>query len=174
MTISRTGQILLALHVPEAALGAAKVGSDVQFAVPAYPGRTFTARVTRVSPLLDSLSRTAAVFAAVDNRSGDLRGEMSAAAEVFGLARDSVTAVPISAIQDFEGDTVIVTGVTRGDGLLLEAIRVRIGRRAAGIAEVIAGVLPGAPVVVGSAAVAKAEVLRQRDARSGEDDGGHE
>ena len=174
VTVSRTGQILLAMHVPEAALGAAKVGSEVRFAVPAYPGRAFTARVTRVSPLLDSLSRTAEVFAAVDNRGGDLRGAMSAAAEVFGLARDSVTAVPIGAVQDFEGDTVVVTGVKRGDGLLLEAIRVRIGRRGAGIAEILAGVMPGAPVVVGSAAVAKAEVLRQRDARSGANDGGHE
>lgn len=171
VTISRTGQLLLALHVPEAALGAARLGSEVQFAVPAFPGRAFRARVTRVSPTLDSLSRTAEVFAAVDNRNGELRGEMTAAAEVFGVARDSVTAVPISAIQDFEGDTIVVTGVQRGGGMLLEAIRVRVGRRAAGLAEVKSGVASGAPVVAGAAAVAKAEVLRQRDARAAAEEG---
>ncbi len=171
VTVSRTGSILLALRVPEAALGAAKLGSDVQFAVPAFPGRTFTARVTRVSPTLDSLSRTAEVFAAVDNRSGELRGEMTAAAEVFGPARDSVTAVPIGAIQDFEGDTVVVTGVKRDGGMLLEAIRVRVGRRAAGMAEVKAGLPAGASVVGTGAAVAKAEVLRQRDARAADAEG---
>ncbi len=171
VTVSRTGELLLALHVPEAALAAARLGSDVQFVVPAFPGRAFRARVTRVSPTLDSLSRTAEVFATVDNRSGELRGEMTAAAEVFGLARDSVTAVPISAIQDLEGDTIVVTGVPRAGGMLLEAMRVRVGRRAAGMAEVKSGISAGAPIVAGAAAVARAEILRQRDARAAAEEG---
>lgn len=166
VSVSRTGSILLAMRLPEAALGAAKIGSDVRFTVPAFPGRPFSARVTRVAPTLDSLSRTAEVFAAVDNRTGELRGEMTAAAEVFGVARDSVIAVPVGAIQDFEGDTVVVTGVKRDGGLLLEAIRVRVGRRAAGMAEIKYGLASGAPVVNVGAAVAKAEILRQRDARA--------
>jgi cobalt-zinc-cadmium efflux system membrane fusion protein len=171
VTVSRTGELLLALHVPEAALGAARLGSDVQFAVPAFAGRVFRARVTRVSPTLDSLSRTAEVFATVDNRSGELRGEMTAAAEVFGVARDSVTTVPISAIQDFEGDTIVVTGVPRAGGMLLEAMRVRVGRRAGGLAEVRSGLTAGTAVVAGAAAVARAEILRQRDARAAAEEG---
>ncbi len=174
VTVSRTGQVLLAMHVPEAALGAARVGSEVQFTVPAFPGRAFAARVTRVSPALDSLTRTAEVFAAVDNRRGELRSAMSADATIFGLERDSVTAVPIGAIQDFEGDTVVVTGTPRGGGLLLEAVRVRVGRRAAGVAEVVSGLPAGAPVVITSAALAKSEIQRQRDARSGAAEGDHE
>jgi membrane fusion protein, heavy metal efflux system len=174
VTVSRTGQILLALRVPEAALGSARLGSEVRFSVPAYPGRDFTARVSRVSPVLDSMSRTAEVFAAIDNRSGELRGEMTAAAEVFGVGRDSVLAAPIGAIQDFEGDTVIVSGVSRNGGLLLEAIRVRVGRRAAGLAEVVSGAGAGIPVVIGAAAVAKAEILRQRDARAAAAEGAPE
>ena len=170
VTVSRTNAVLLAMHVPEAALASARVGSEVRFTVPAYPGRAFTARVARVAPALDSLSRTAEVFASVDNRGGALRGEMTAAAELFGLSSDSATAVPIGAVQDFEGDTVVVTAVRRGDGLLLEAVRVRVGRRAAGMAELKAGIAPGAPVVNAGAAVAKAEILRQRDARSGAPD----
>jgi hypothetical protein len=83
---------------------------------------------------------------------------------VFGVARDSVIAVPVSAIQDFEGDTVVVTGIARSGGLLLEAVRVRVGRRAAGMAEIKAGLTAGAPVLNDGAAVAKAEILRQRDA----------
>jgi membrane fusion protein, heavy metal efflux system len=165
VSVSRTGSILLSMRLPEAALGTAKIGADVQFTVPAFPGRLFSARVTRVAPTLDSLSRSAEVFAAVDNRAGELRGEMTAAAEVFGVARDSVIAVPAGAIQDFEGDTVVVTGVKRDGGLLLEAIRVRVGRRAAGMAEIEIGISAGAPVVTVGAAVARAEILRQRDAR---------
>ncbi len=164
VSVSRTNSVLLAMHIPEAALGSAKVGSEVRFTVPAYPDRAFTARVVRVAPALDSLSRTAEVYASVNNRGGELRGEMTAAAEVFGLASDSVVAVPMSAVQDFEGDTVVVTGVTRGNGMVLEAVRVRIGRRAAGMAEVKAGLAAGAPVINRGASIAKAEILRQRDA----------
>jgi RND family efflux transporter MFP subunit len=166
VTVSRTGWILLAMRVPEAALGAAKIGSDVQFTVPAFPGRAFNGRVTRVAPMLDSLSRTAEVFAAVENRGGELRGEMTAAAEVFGPGRDSAVAVPVSAIQDFEGDTVVVVGTKRSGGLLLEAMRVRVGRRAAGMAEIKSGLAAGVSVIHDGAAVAKAEILRQRDARA--------
>jgi membrane fusion protein, heavy metal efflux system len=166
VSVSRTGTLLLSMQLPEAALGSAAIGSAVQFTVPAYPGRTFTARVTRVAPTLDSLSRTAAVYALVDNRSGSLRGEMTAAAEVFGMPRDSVTVVPVNAIQDFEGDTVVVTGMKRDSGLVLEAVRVRVGRRAAGMAEITTGLNAGVFVVGDGAAVAKAEILRQRDART--------
>jgi len=166
VTVSRTNSVLLAMQVPEAALAAAKVGSEVRFTVPAYPGRAFTARVVRVAPALDSLSRTAEVFASVENRGGELRGQMTASAEVFGLASDSVVAVPNGAVQDFEGDTVVVTGVKRDGVMFLEAVRVRIGRRAAGMAEVKLGLTTGAPVVNGGASIAKAEILRQRDARS--------
>ncbi|HYW49417.1 MAG TPA: efflux RND transporter periplasmic adaptor subunit [Gemmatimonadaceae bacterium] len=166
VTVSRTNSVLLVMHVPEQALGAAKVGAEVQFTVPAYPGRSFTARVARVAPALDSLSRTAEVFATVDNRSGELRGEMSASSQLFGLAGDSVLVVPGAAVQDFEGDTVVITGIERDGTMLLEAVRVRIGRRAAGVAEVRAGLAVGAPVINAGASIAKAELLRQRDARN--------
>lgn len=174
VTVSRTGSILLAMPVPEVALGSARLGSEVRFSVPAFPGRAFSARVTRVSPTLDSLSRTAEVFASVDNRSGELRAEMTAAAELFGVSRDSAIAVPIGAIQDFEGDTIVVTAVKRGEGLMLEAVRIRVGRRAGGMAEVKAGLTRGTAVVDAGAAVAKAEILRQRDARSAAESGAPE
>ncbi len=168
VTVSRSNSVLLSLQVPEAALAAAKVGSEVRFTVPAYPGRAFSARVLRVAPALDSLSRTVEVFASVENRGGELRGQMTASAELFGLASDSVVTVPSGAVQDFEGDTVVVTGVKRDGVMFLEAVRVRIGRRAAGMSEVKAGLAAGAPVIHGGASIAKAEILRQRDARSAE------
>lgn len=163
VTVSRATSLLLELRVPEAALGAAKVGSAVQFTVPAFPGRTFTGRIVRVSPALDTLTRTAELYAAVDSRSGELRAAMTASAELFGASRDSVLAVPMAAVQDFEGDTVVVTGVKRGSGMLLEALRVRVGRRSGGLAEIRMGLTPGAPVIGDGAAIARAEILRQRD-----------
>lgn len=168
VSVSRVGSVVLSMRLPEAALGAAAVGSEVSFTVPAFPDRRFSARVKRVSPMLDSLTRTAEVQAAVENRDGALRAEMTAFAEVFGSARDSATTVPLGAVQDYEGDTVVVAGTLRGGGMRLEAVRVRVGRRGSGRAEILAGIRPGALVVSQGAAVARAEVLRQRDARAGE------
>ena len=65
-------------------------------------------------------------------------------------------------MQAFEGDTVVITAHERPGGLALEAVPVRIGRRAAERAEVLGGLAVGTPVVAEGASVAKAELLRRR------------
>jgi multidrug efflux pump subunit AcrA (membrane-fusion protein) len=99
-----------------------------------------------------------------------LRAEMTADAELLGAASTRALSVPAEAIQLFEGDTVVVLGTRLGEGLLLEARRVRIGRRTSLRAEILAGVAVGDSVVVGGAAVGKAEILKRK---SGGEEGGH-
>jgi multidrug efflux pump subunit AcrA (membrane-fusion protein) len=70
--------------------------------------------------------------------------------------------VPAAAVQSLDGDTVVVVARPRGGGLALEGVRVRVGRRTAERAEILAGLAPGTPVVTAGAAVAKAELLRRR------------
>ena len=74
----------------------------MRFTVPAYPTRAFTARVVRVSPALDSTSRTAEVLATVPNPNGELKAEMTAAAELLGPPGASVLAVNDAAVQEFQ------------------------------------------------------------------------
>jgi membrane fusion protein, heavy metal efflux system len=167
VTVSRTGALLLSLHVPEAALGAASIGADVAFTVPAFPDRQFTARVVRVSPALDTLTRTAEVFAAIRGSARDLRAEMTASAELMAASGDSTTVIPAAAVQDYDGDTVAVRAVPRGEGMVLVAVPVRIGRRTSALAEVRGGLDVGTPIVSGGAGRARAEVQRQRDAGAG-------
>lgn len=174
VTVARPGALALVLRLPEQALGGARPGAEVRFTVPAYPGRAFIARVTRVAPALDSLSRTAEVLAAVPNANGDLKAEMTAAAELVGPAGGQTLAVPAAAVQEFQGDTVVVTArrAPNGAGVVLQAVPVRAGRRAQGLAEILSGVAPGTAVVTDGAAVAKAEIQRRRDQRSGGAAGG--
>jgi membrane fusion protein, heavy metal efflux system len=167
VTVSRTGAVLLSVHVPEAALGAAAIGADVAFTVPAFPDRQFTARVVRVAPALDSLTRTAEVIATIRGGAGELRAEMTASAELMAAGGDLVIVVPAAAVQDYDGDTVAVRAVSRGDGMVLTALPVRIGRRTSTLAEVRGGLEAGTPVVSRGAARARAELQRQRDAAGG-------
>ncbi|MDF1503763.1 efflux RND transporter periplasmic adaptor subunit [Roseisolibacter sp. H3M3-2] len=165
VTVSRLGTLVLRIPVPERALAAATVGAPVRFEVPAWPGRAFDARVTRVSPTVDSLSRTVEVLASVDARGAALRAEMYASAELQGGGGARVLAVPAEVVQAMEGDTVVVAARragARGAALALEAVRVRVGRRTSAQAEILGGLAAGTPVVVRGAAVAKAELLKRR------------
>jgi multidrug efflux pump subunit AcrA (membrane-fusion protein) len=150
------------MQLPEHAAGAAQPGTTVRFAVSALPDASFDARVERVAPTIDPVTRTIAVLARPVGDVGTLRAEMYGTAELMGAAGASTLVVPAAAVQAMEGDTIVVTARERPDGLLLEAVRVRVGRRTAAHAEILAGLAPGTPVVTQGAAVAKAEILRRR------------
>jgi multidrug efflux pump subunit AcrA (membrane-fusion protein) len=87
---------------------------------------------------------------------------MYASAELLGPASGSALSVPAGAVQAFEGDTVVITACEQPDGLALEAVRVRVGRRTAERAEILGGIAAGTSVVTTGASVAKAELLRRR------------
>ena len=164
VTVSRLSGLLLRIPVPERALPAARVGAPLTFTVGALPGRTFSATITRVAPAVDSLTRTVETLADVRDPAGLLKAEMFATATLQGDAGARTLSVPAEAIQELEGDTVVVAVTRRGDGLLLEAVPVRVGRRGAQEVEIVAGLRPGTTLVTRHAAVAKAELLKRRGA----------
>lgn len=164
LVVGRPGSLVLVMQLPEKALAAARVGAPVRFAVASYPDRGFDAEVVRVAPVIDTLSRTVDVTARVRDPDGALRAEMFAQAELLGPPGDSALIIPAGAVQDFDGDTAVIAAERRGEGVKLSAVRVRIGRRDAQRAEVVAGLSPGTNIVVQGAAVAKAEILRRRGA----------
>lgn len=164
LTVSRVGTLLVVLHLPDGALAAAAPGAAVRFTVQAYPGREWTAKVSRVAPSIDPVTRTVEVVAAVEDPSGALRPEMFAAARLEGPGAEPVLTVPAAAVQAMGADTVLIATEQRGEGLHLRAVPVRIGRRTPAVAEVLAGVPEGTSVVVEGAAVARAEILRRLEA----------
>jgi cobalt-zinc-cadmium efflux system membrane fusion protein len=166
--MARDASLGVLVRLPEEALAAVGQGEAIRFSVPAYPGRHFDARVTRISPVVDSVSRAIELWA---RASGDaqrlLRAEMTADAEMFGVGGATALAVPAEAVQLFEGDTVVIRGTRLGEGMLLEALRVRIGRRTGVRAEILEGLSAGDSVVTRGAAVAKAEILKRRSGGEG-------
>lgn len=166
--MARDASLGVLVRLPEEALAAVGQGEALRFTVPAYPGRRFDARVTRISPVVDSVSRAIELWA---RASGDaqrlLRAEMTADAEMLGVGGSTALAVPSEAVQLFEGDTIVVRGTRLGEGMLLEAVRVRIGRRSGVRAEILEGLSAGDSVVTRGAAVAKAEILKRRSGGEG-------
>ena len=162
VSVSRTTSLVLQLQLPERALAVADTGATIAFMVPAYPRDRFEARVTRVAPTLDSLTRTLTVQARVLGGADRLRAEMFASADLLGPPNAATLSVPAAAVQAFDGDTVVITVRERPSGLVLEAIPVRVGRRTTERMEVLSGLAAGTPVIVDGASVAKAELLRRR------------
>lgn len=160
LTVSRTTALTLVMQVPDVAT--TLIGAPVSFAVNAAPGERFEATVTRIFPQVDTVTRTIEVHAAVRDARGILKPEMFARAELSGAPDGMVTTVPSGAVQAFEGDTVVIEATSRGEGMHLAAIPVRVGRRTATLAEIVAGIDTGHAVVVGGAAIAKAEIIKRR------------
>lgn len=160
VTVSDTRSLVLLIHAPEEAAGSVKSGASLRFSVRAFPGRDFQARVTRVAPTLDPSTRTLEVVATVVNSSAELRPEMFATVVLEGASTGNVLAVPSSAVQALDGDTVVIAAAPRGSGLHVEAVPVRVGRRTAELAEVVDGLREGMLVVTTGAAIARAEIVR--------------
>ena len=162
VTVSRTTSLVLQMNVPEQLVGRAKPGARVRFTVPAFPGESFAATVAHVAPTLDSATRTVALQANVEGDVERLRAEMYVSAELLGVPDAATLSVPATALQAFDGDTVVIAARPCEGGVELEPIRVRVARRTASRAEIVAGLSAGTPVVTDGAAIAKAELLRRR------------
>ena len=168
VTIAREGRLGILMHLPEEAVASVARDVAVRFTVPAYPDRTFRARVMRIAPVVDSLSRAMEVWAAIEGEGQRLlRAEMTANAELEGARGARVLAVPAGAVQVMDGDTVVVVARRVGDRMLLEARAVRLGRRSTDRAEILGGVAVGDSVLDRGAAIGKAELLKRRAARGG-------
>ncbi len=72
LTIQQISRLRLVVAVPEEYVGGIVEGAKVAFQVPAYPERTYSGTVARVSHALDKATRTMAVELDVANRDGSL------------------------------------------------------------------------------------------------------
>lgn len=164
MTVSRINSLALSLQLPDEAVAAARVGAPVRFTTPAYPGRIFEATLQRVGAAIDTRTRTLEVVARVDNAENLLRPEMYVNAEVLGDAAGEVLVVPAEAVHLIEDQNVVIAATPHGDGgLFIEALPIRVGRRANSVVEILAGLEPGRAIIVQNAATARAELLRRRE-----------
>src|SRR5208283_2865900 len=77
-TIADPSSVWLLANVREADSGLVHLGQAMEVRVPAYPKRTFEARVTYVAALVDAATHRLPVRAEIDNRDRALKPEMFA------------------------------------------------------------------------------------------------
>ncbi len=162
VSVGNPDRLQLQMHLSADAAAGVQVGATVRFALTETPTTKMFAIVSRVAPTVDTVTRTIEVIAVPNGASRGARAESFVQAELFGTGGSPALVVPSSAVQALEGDTVVIVADQRGEGLHIQAVRVRTGRRAGDRTEILSGILPGRRVIAGSAAIAKAELIKRR------------
>jgi RND family efflux transporter MFP subunit len=137
------------LEVVESDYVRIEAGMEVTVTPPSLPDVSRTGTVTRVSPILDALTRTATVEVALDNADHALRPGMVAEVAIELTRRPDVTMVPARAVlmttrtdTAREGNVFVVTNETANRRV------VTLGRRYEDRMEIVDGLTVGETVVV--------------------------
>jgi RND family efflux transporter MFP subunit len=125
-----------------------KTGAAAEVTVDAWPGRSFAAKVKRISPSIDRNSRTAAVEIILPNKSGDLRTGMTARVRLTVAHKEQALTLPASAVKSDSG----VTFVMLKTGETPERRDVQTGIKTAEFVEILSGLSEGDVAIVGAAA----------------------
>jgi Cu(I)/Ag(I) efflux system membrane fusion protein len=148
----RTVWIEGAVFEQDAAL--VRVGAPVRAEVSAYPGQSFTGRVSFISPTLDEQGRTVRVRLALANPGGRLKPGMFATLFFEAVIGGDVVQVPAEAVvQTGERNLVFVVGA----GGALEPREIVLGPRAGGQFQVLSGLTGGERIVASANFLVDAE-----------------
>lgn len=152
LTIADLSDLRVVGALDEAQVGRVSRGQDVVIRVDAYPTRTFTGRVDRVSPLGVATSNVVTFdveIVVTDDDASLLRSGMSASLEIVTALHEDALLIPITLVQ----------GQGRGQYVVLESgerRRVRTGATDGASLVVLEGLEAGDVITSGSGAVANA------------------
>ncbi|MGH9161994.1 MAG: efflux RND transporter periplasmic adaptor subunit, partial [Vicinamibacteraceae bacterium] len=153
------------IDVPEADVAPLKVGAAARLTVDAYPNRTFTARVSRISGALDPKTRTMRAEVLVENTDGALKPGMFGRISLDLERRANVITLVPDALQ-FNKDQAYVFVADHGkarrvrvetgadDGTRVEIVSGLSGRESI-ILQASEPLVDGMPIVVSSDAAPK-------------------
>ena len=144
--ITDPSTVWLIAQVPEAASAQVHLGDAVIVTTPAFPGRTFAARVDNIGAGLDPATHRLPVRATIRNPDGALKPQMFANFAIHGrqVPGDTGVSVPASAVIH-EGDTARVW--IAGPDRILRARNVTLGPTSDGMVAVTHGLSRGERVV---------------------------
>ena len=141
--ISGLGTVWLNAAVPEAIAGQVRPGQPATATLAAYPGETFSGRVTAVLPQAQVESRTLQVRIELPNRGGRLRPGMFANVQLTSTARPAIL-VPTEAIIRTGKRNLVMLALPGGR---YQPAEVQIGQSARDKTEILAGLSEGERIV---------------------------
>lgn len=142
--LARVNEMKVSFAAPERYAGSIRPGTDVAVTVPAYPGESFTGRVSVVDPIVNAETRTVGLVARIPNPQRKLRPGMSANVAVTLSERARALTVPDEAVFA-QGDQSFVFLVNPDSTVARTAVM--LGTRDSSRVEITQGLADGAMVV---------------------------
>ncbi|TVV75473.1 efflux RND transporter periplasmic adaptor subunit [Sphingomonas solaris] len=151
--VANLSTVSLSLALTAADAGRVRPGARVEVTA---PGRTGTARVRFVSPVLDETSRMVPVIATLPNPAGQWRvGEMvTAAVLIEGGPGPSTIAVPTTAVQSVEDAPTVFVRTATG----FRAVPVKLGARNGNMVAITQGLAGRETIAAANSFTLKAEL----------------
>ena len=114
--------------VPASEIPGVAAGQEVAFTVEGFGARAFKGAIARINPQSVAGSRSIMVYIEVPNPDATLKGGMFAKGSLTLSRRESVTAVPLTALREERGETVVYALTEPGGGKIVR-ITVKPGAR---------------------------------------------
>ena len=121
-------KVRVVVEVPERYVGKIRMNQPARIKVDAYPDSVFTGKIYRISPVVDTKTRSSVVEVLADNASHKLKSGMFAEVKLIAGAKTNVVTIPTSAIvtenkqayvfkpaEDKAARVAISTGLTNDD-----------------------------------------------------------
>ncbi|MDR3312781.1 MAG: efflux RND transporter periplasmic adaptor subunit [Spirochaetaceae bacterium] len=153
-TISVDDQLEISARIPEREISGLVPGLKAEVSLQAYRGEMFAATVTRVSPVLDAISRTKLITLTFDKNDSRINAGMFARLRINTRNYTDVLTVPAEAV--LQKNNVSAVYVSRAGGMekglaesrSAELRSVTTGVTIDGWTEIAAGLLDGEAVVI--------------------------
>jgi len=142
--IANMDRVKVEIQIVEKELPKIRKGQFARVKVDAYPDKTFTGRLTELSPAVNPLSKTAKSEIIINNPGHLLKPGMLARVELIVDEHKGVLVVPNKAVLKQEGKEIVF--VDAGDTAKLK--EVKTGFKDENKIEIISGLGPGEPVIV--------------------------
>jgi membrane fusion protein (multidrug efflux system) len=141
--------IFVDFRLPERFQNKVRRGQTAMLDIDALPGRSYTAQIQAIDPLIDANGRSIGIRGCIDNRQLQLRPGMFARVNtVFGV-RENARVVPEEAIVP-QGSRQFVIKLLEGPNeqtRTTKRVEVKVGLRTPGKVEILEGLEPGDTVV---------------------------
>ena len=103
--------LLAVLNVPERELSILQPGLPVSMSVDALPGKTFTGKVARVSPVVDKGTGTFRVTCEFHDETGQIKSGMFGRVSVVYAEKDDALVIPREGLIEEDGETAVMVVV---------------------------------------------------------------
>ncbi len=147
--VSKIDALQVSMNVPERYVSKIKLGQTAYLRFDAWPSAVFPAKVTEISPVLDSSSRSLGVKLEPQTDDSRIKAGMFARVKLITDTKTGIVKLPEAAVVNRFGEDSVFAAVTDESGNTLARRRsVKTGIRVDDKIEILSGIAPGEEIVV--------------------------